>query len=54
MEMWTPAELGWWFATALSSYGGFGSLPKWLGEMIPNAFHDRNEMLVWLFLGAHG
>ena len=48
MEMWTPAELGSWFAIGLSQYG-----IKPVETLIDQAFKNTREALVWLFLGAH-
>jgi hypothetical protein len=48
MEMWTPAELGWWFAIVLSRYG-----PEGLETFIDQTYTIKREAVVWILLGAH-
>jgi hypothetical protein len=47
MEMWTPAELGWWFAFGLTQW------PEMTQRLINMSFKNKYEALIWLFLGAH-
>jgi hypothetical protein len=47
MEMWTPAELGWWFAFGLTQW------PEVTQRLINTSFKSKSETLIWLFLGAH-
>ena len=47
-ELWTPAELGSWFAIGLTQYG-----PNCVGDLIDRSFNTEREALLWLFLGAH-
>lgn len=48
MEMWTPSELGWWFAIGLSQYGS-----KPIEKYIDQCFVNKRAALMWLLLGAH-
>lgn len=48
MELWTPAELGSWYAIGLSRYE-----IKDVETLIDKSFKNTREALVWLFLGAH-
>jgi hypothetical protein len=49
MEMWTPAEFGWWFSIGLSQYG----LESAVEELIDKTYETKRDALMWLFLGAH-
>jgi hypothetical protein len=46
-DMWTCAELGWWYALGLAKFGSE------IRPLIDSSFQSTNEALLWLFLGAH-
>jgi hypothetical protein len=48
IEMWDPAELGWWLAYGLSKFGGDS-----IGPIIQKSFQNKKQAALWLFLGAH-
>ena len=48
MDLWTPDELGWWFAIGLSQYG-----LECVTSLIDQSFKTKREALLWIFLGTH-
>ena len=46
-DMWTFAELGWWYSLGLVKFGSE------IQPLIDSSFQSTREALLWLFLGAH-